>query len=188
MRRDATHVRPAPDTRNDDLIGLRAAAALVGQDGGVSKTSSLAFSPSRLAEARRAAGLSNAQLAELVGVRRQEVVRWQSRTSSRRTPQPHMQLQIAKALGVQVTDLVEQDAVSLATLRMAQGLRQADLAELTGLPRSTIQALEAGKIATHRPEHTDRLAEALQVSSPEVTRAHLVGVTRQSQTSTPDVQ
>jgi transcriptional regulator with XRE-family HTH domain len=149
--------------------------APVGQDGDVGKTSSPAFSPTRLAEARRAAGLSNAQLAEIVGVRRQEVVRWQSRTTPR-TPRPQLQLQIAAALGVEVADLVEEEAVTLATLRRALGLRQADLADQADLPRSTLQALETGKIATLRPDHARRLSDALRVSLQEVVQAHSAGV------------
>jgi len=156
--------------------------APVSQDGGVGKTSAPAFSPARLAQARRAAGLSNAQLAEAVGVRRQEVVRWQSLTTPR-TPRPQLQLQLARALGVDVADLVEQTAVSLATLRRARGLTQADLAEQSGLPRSTIQALETGKIATLRPEHAERLAGPLQTTTEVIEQAHLAGVPADKQTS-----
>jgi transcriptional regulator with XRE-family HTH domain len=148
---------------------------IVGQDGGVGKTTSPAFSPARLAEARRAAGLSNAQLADAIGVRRQEVVRWQSLTAPW-TPRPQLQLQLAEALGVKVADLVEQEDLTLVTLRRERGLRQADLAELARLPRSTVQALESGKIAALRPEHAQRLAGALQTSVQVVERAHQVGL------------
>lgn len=153
----------------------------VGQDGGVGKTTSPAFSPARLAEARRAAGLSNAQLADAIGVRRQEVVRWQS-LSAPRTPRPQLQLQLAEVLGVKVTDLVEQQTLTLVSLRRERGLRQVDLAELTGLPRSTVQALESGKIAALRAEHAQLLAEALQTSVQAVERAHEAGVARAQNT------
>lgn len=149
----------------------------VSQDGGVGNTTPLAFSPARLAEARRAAGLSNAQLAEAIGVRRQEVVRWQSLTAPR-TPRPQLLLQLAEALGVTVTDLIEQETPTLVTLRRERGLRQVDLAERSGLPRSTVQALESGKIAALRPEHAEVLAGVLKASVQDVESAHQAGVDR----------
>lgn len=165
-----------------DDLGLQAVSAVFGQDGGVGKTSSPAFSPTRLAKAREAAGLSNAELAKQLGVRRQEVVRWQAR-SSPRTPQPQMQLRLARALGVEVADLVEREVASLAALRTAQGLRQADLAELAGLPRSTVQALETGKIATLRSDQAERIAHALKSSPETIVQAHRVGVVASQQES-----
>jgi transcriptional regulator with XRE-family HTH domain len=137
----------------------------------VGKTSPVGFSAQRLAAARPAAGLSNAELASLVDARRQEVVRWQSSTSPR-TPRPELQLRLAHALGVDLSELCEPTAVTLATLRRDRGLTQAALAQLTGIPRSTIQALEAGAIAGLREEHRELLARHLRVSADVVIGAH----------------
>ncbi|MFD7161362.1 helix-turn-helix transcriptional regulator [Kribbella sp. NPDC059898] len=145
----------------------------------MSKTSPPAFSPTRLAQMREARGLSHTALAELVGVRRQEVIRWQNQASPR-VPRPQMQKKLADALGVELVDLLEATTETLATLRRKHGLRQEDLAERAGLSRSTLQALETGKIATLRPEFAERLAEVLGLKADEVARAHQAGLTEGS--------
>lgn len=99
--------------------------------------------PGALREARKAAGLSQAGLAAELGVTREAVGRWEAGA----TPRLEHISQVAQALGVDATTLMEgpeQERSSLAALRVQAGLSQRRLAELTGVPRSSIQAVERG--------------------------------------------
>ena len=99
--------------------------------------------PGALREARKAAGLSQAGLAAELGVTREAVGRWEAGS----TPRLEHISQVAQALGLDATTLVEgpgEERSSLAALRVQAGLSQRRLAELTGVPRSSIQAVERG--------------------------------------------
>lgn len=100
--------------------------------------------PGALRQARKRADLSQAELAAAVGVTREAVGRWEAGTA----PRVERIRQVAAALGVDdVADLVErpeEEWSSLAALRIHAGLSQRQLAERTGLPRSSIQAVERG--------------------------------------------
>lgn len=100
--------------------------------------------PGALRQARKVAGLSQAELAAAVGVTREAVGRWEAGTA----PRLERIRQVAAALGVDdVADLVErpeEEWSTLTALRIHAGLSQRQLAERTGLPRSSIQAVERG--------------------------------------------
>lgn len=99
--------------------------------------------PGALRKARKAAGLTQAELAAELGVSREAVGRWEAGTA----PRLERVSQAANALGLRdVTELVErpgeEEWSSLAALRVHAGLTQRRLAERTGVPRSSIQAVE----------------------------------------------
>lgn len=100
--------------------------------------------PDALRKARKAAGLTQAELAASVGVTREAVGRWEAGTA----PRLDRISAVASALGLKhAADLVERPEAnwaSLAAIRVHAGLTQRRLAERSGLPRSSIQAVERG--------------------------------------------
>lgn len=104
--------------------------------------------PGALRQARKAAGFTQAKLAAAVGVTREAVGRWETGTA----PRLERVHEVASALGLDdIAGLVERPVAewaSLAALRVHAGLSQRRLAEVSGLPRSSIQAVERG---TFRP-------------------------------------
>lgn len=119
------------------------------------------FSAARLREHRTRAGLTQEQLAELVGTRRPNVVAWES---GRRVPQADTLAAIASVLGV--ASLAFTDAgghlEGLARLRVLAGLTQAQLADAAQIGRSTYSALERGESASLGVERARALARVFK--------------------------
>ena len=102
------------------------------------------FSADLLREARLAAGYSQPQLAQLVGVSRGTVKAWES---GRRAPKPATQRQVADVLGLGFEDLEvpEPDGgEDLRRLRQARGWTRAEAAERLGVQPFTLQRVEEG--------------------------------------------
>ena len=102
------------------------------------------FSADLLREARLAAGYSQPQLAQLVGVSIGTVKAWES---GRRAPKPATQRQVADVLGLGFEDLEvpEPDGrEDLRRLRQARGWTRAEAAERLGVEPFTLQRVEEG--------------------------------------------
>ena len=107
----------------------------------------------RLREARLAAGLTQAQLAQRVGVADgTRVAAWEH---GRSTPHPATWAAICSLLGIAPE---EAGVVTLRSLRLRRGLTQDEVAAEVGVAASTVARWESG---THRPwaKHAQRLAE-----------------------------
>lgn len=107
----------------------------------------------RLREARLAAGLTQAQLAQRIGVADgTRVAAWEH---GRSTPHPATWAAICSLLGIAPE---EAGAMTLRSLRLRRGLTQDEVAAELGVAASTVARWESG---THRPwpKHSDRLAE-----------------------------
>ena len=102
------------------------------------------WDPATLREARLRAQMSQAELARAVGVRTNAVGEWEQGSA----PRIHRYGPIAKALGIDVAALLGQGWRSqLTALRLERGVTQLELAKLSGVPRQTIQSVEAGRFA-----------------------------------------
>ncbi len=127
-------------------------------------------SPTRLCDARTAAGLTQTQLAQLLGYRHGQgpVGAWER---SERRPDPPTLARIAQALAVAIDDLLEPDIeLCLELLRVRAGLTQAHVAEQLGVSRTTWALLEQGG----RPltaDETEPVAQALGSSSDQIRAA-----------------
>lgn len=125
------------------------------------------FLSDRLAEARVAAGLTQQQLADALGVSKPRVSEWErGHTEPRASRLPA----VARAVGVDPLQLVAEDYdhLDLEALRMAAGLSRQDLAAAIGMTLPRYQRLESGERASDPPdEFVPLLARVLSV--PEVT-------------------
>jgi len=128
------------------------------------------YSPRRLRAARRKAGMTQRQLAAQLGIARQNVTRWE--TPGAVMPRVTTLREIAAAIGIPFTELLDDTARGLAGLRAAAGLTQRQLADAAEVPRSTVSALERGEIATLAPGIVGRLAATLDVDVEDVVEAH----------------
>ncbi len=116
------------------------------------------FDPRRLRALRRERGLTQAELAEQVGVRRTYFIQWERDRAPATAPSPKMLCRLADALEVepwQLTSIPPTEAL-LSDLRTWSGLSQPDLASALGIPETSLSAVERGQ----RPLG-DELAEAL---------------------------
>lgn len=129
-------------------------------------------SPTALREARERAGLTQHQLARLIGVAGGErISRWELGTS---TPRPELLARLAQALDTPATNLLAVDDTDpgLQALRYAAGLSVADLAEQIHVAATTYRRWEDGhwqRIPSRR--HLAALAQALHVSTETVQAA-----------------
>jgi transcriptional regulator with XRE-family HTH domain len=113
--------------------------------------------------------MSRAQLAEAVGVKPDVVGLWEGRGV---TPAAHHLPKAAAAVGLDVFDLYSppKGVDGLSALRMRAGLSQRRLAQLMGIPQTTLSGWERG--ASRLPEgKTSRYAQALGVSVDEILTA-----------------
>lgn len=105
------------------------------------------FDPRRLRALRRQRGLTQADLAEQVGVRRTYFIRWEREDGRGTTPSPKMLCRLADALGVEPWQLttVEPTNAMLSDLRTWSGHSQPDLADELGVPETSLSAVERGQ-------------------------------------------
>ncbi|MBN3508341.1 helix-turn-helix transcriptional regulator [Mycolicibacterium septicum] len=101
------------------------------------------FEGFRLLQARERLGLTRAELARRLDTGWDVVLQWETGQSR---PRPRSVPAIAAAVGVAVPDLCSrrQGAASLAELRIAAGLNQADVAEILGVNRAAVSQWERG--------------------------------------------
>ena len=107
----------------------------------------------RLREARLAAGLTQAQLAQRIGVADgTRVAAWEH---GRSTPHPATWAAVCSLLGI---DVEEAGVVTLRSLRLRRGLTPEDVAAELGVAAGTVRRWESG---AHQPlaKHAQRLAE-----------------------------
>lgn len=102
------------------------------------------WKPEQLRAARLRAGLSQAELGRALGVRTNTVGEWEQPTGA--APRIHRYGPIADALGIDVAVLLgDQWRSELTATRLEQGMTQLELAKRSGVPRQTIQSVEAGR-------------------------------------------
>lgn len=127
-----------------------------------------AFDAAALRRAREAQGLTQADLARMVGVAGGErVSRWEL---GRGRPGPAMTSALCQALNLEPADLMPEEALSLRGLRLRRGLTLTQLADQTGLNVHCIQQWERGLIDVP-PDAIERLSHALGVATDTVTRS-----------------
>ena len=100
--------------------------------------------PRALRATRKAAGLSQRGLSQLVGVGLTAVQTWEDGASSPPTP---VLPRLAKALNVAVDDLLagDQHVSPLAVARMHAGLTQTQMGAIVGVSHTFISAVERGR-------------------------------------------
>lgn len=139
------------------------------------RASAHAFSPDVLIDLRRSAGLSQAALAQSVGVSAGSVRGWES---GRKIPQADVLGRLAAVFSealssaVTVADFVDipETGRTLADWRVLRALTQVEAARRSGLSPSHYGALERGENALS--EHTaSRVAHALGLTTGEVLAA-----------------
>lgn len=102
--------------------------------------------PEALKRAREAAGMSRAELGELVGGTRMAIHRWET---GARTPQVSTVALLARTLGIDPADLIAPPR-TLPQLRASRGLLQSEVAGQLGVTRSRYSSIELGTgRATH---------------------------------------
>lgn len=127
------------------------------------------FSPAKLRRRRSGARLTLEQLALLSGVGQQTLSAWETGKSE---PTPHKLGAVAAALRVTVADLtaIPDHEVQLADLRFLQGLKQADVAKVLGVPLSVVSRMERA-VSTPTETQLDALAQLYDVERAAVDTA-----------------
>ena len=124
---------------------------------------------SRLRALRKKAGLSQEELADVLGISYMTVRRWEAGKAS---PRVEDVPSIAQALGVPDADLLDTNAsipfgANLKALRKKAGLTQSQLADLIGVHETTIRRWENNGDSP-RAEDISSLAKALGVSEADM--------------------
>ena len=111
----------------------------------------MAFSGSRLAAARLAAGLTQERLASLLHTKQRRISDWERGMI---VPRPDFVPKLAAAIGIDALDLLAVDPAAplLEDMRMAAGLTMEQVAGTLGISRSQYRAMEIG--ATRRDPPT----------------------------------
>jgi transcriptional regulator with XRE-family HTH domain len=125
-----------------------------------------------LRAARRAAGLTQAQVSDAVGVHATVIAHWER---GERVPRVDRLGALARVLRVPASELTDPraaGAASLQQLRVAAGLLQGQVAAQAGLTRTKYAALERGEVASISGRDCTALARSLGVGVDEVRAAH----------------
>ena len=120
------------------------------------------FDPAALVRLRRARGLTQDALGELVGLSRPALIAYEK---GQRTPGPTILHRLAAALDVDVLKLTSATlrSATMTDLRARAGLTKTTLAEALGVRRHTYDRIERG-VRQPEPELLPQLASILGVS------------------------
>ena len=131
----------------------------------------MAFSGSRLAAGRVAAGLTQARLAQLLQTEQTRISEWERGVM---TPRPNLIPKMAVAIGLDALEFLAADPAmpTLEDMRLAAGLTMRDIAVQVGISLKRYRLIEIG--ATRRdppPQVVDDLARIFAVPVVTVRRA-----------------
>jgi transcriptional regulator with XRE-family HTH domain len=130
------------------------------------------FDPEALREARIHANMTQAELAERVGIAHTTIARYEA---GERIPYVERLATIARALGLTSAALTKNSQPGgLAQLRSNAGLSQHAAAQRADLVRTTYAAIERGEVANLDPDIVARLADALAVDQTVILSAHSI--------------
>jgi transcriptional regulator with XRE-family HTH domain len=136
----------------------------------VTRTGVAMVSPTRLQAARRTAKLTQEALSQAAGCTRSDISAYET---GRVKPNADTLWKIAQALKKGVRDLLEPNApLSLQLLRYEAGLRQQDMADALGWPRTSWAAVERGEARLH-PEDIPAVRDALASTGRTITLAEV---------------
>jgi transcriptional regulator with XRE-family HTH domain len=127
------------------------------------------FDPAALVRVRRARGLTQDALGELVGLSRPALIAYEKGS---RTPGPTILYRLAEALGVDVLKLTSATlrTATLTDLRARAGFTKTELAAELGMRRHTYDRIERG-VRQPEPELVPQLAAVLGVAERTVAGA-----------------
>lgn len=121
---------------------------------------------------RAARGLTQQQLADLAGLKRQVIAKYESAASR---PRPENLHKLAQALGVNPLDITLHQPTSrplrmnwLAKIRRERGLTRIELAKSCGVNQATLWYIEAEKGDYIRTATLQKLADALGMTLSEI--------------------
>ena len=111
----------------------------------MSKVRPQTFDPAAAAVARTAAGVTQQQAADAVGLTKANVQHWEA---GRRQPYPEVTAKLAQLYGVPVEDLLisplDLAIADLLTVRLAQRMTRDEIAERVGASTRTVELVESG--------------------------------------------
>lgn len=128
------------------------------------------FEPERLAAARRAAGISQREIARLARVNADTVRRWELGETS---PQVDLLNRTAAALGVTIADLVcipESDRFP-GDWRVLRGMTQPMLGAAAGVTTQIVGSIERGEISLSE-NMARKIAAALEITEDELRESY----------------
>lgn len=104
------------------------------------------FQPEKLESARRAAGISQAELGRIVRIKAETVRRWEQGSSS---PQVDLLARVVDAIGVTIADVVHvpEGERYPGDWRVLRGLTQPVLGAEAGVTTQTVGSVERGEIS-----------------------------------------
>lgn len=139
-------------------------------DRDVSRQPPRGWTPQRLAEARRAAGLTRGQLARKAGVGLSTIQLWET---GKRSPQVDLLKRVVDALEITMGEIVivaESDRYP-GDWRNLLGLTQQQLSDESGVSKETVAYVERGEVTLTERTAT-ALAAALGISLDQLRAAH----------------
>lgn len=135
----------------------------------MSKIRPQTFDPAAAAAARAASGLTQAQVADAVGMAKANVQHWEA---GRRQPYPAVTAKLAQLYGVDVEDLLisplELATADLITVRLAQRISADQMADRLGVSTRTVEVVEGG---ARMPDDPITWAAAYRLSLPALATA-----------------